>query len=240
MSKIIAVWGNSRCGKSTIAALLANKLATSKNVILIDTNTSTPQLNVWFPYFAGEFNKSLSSLMIEDNITKETVSRRIQTLSQNLGVLGFMRGEAAINLSKGQRLDKIKDMYKVCLELADYVVVDCTTSILDNVYTILALELADRVLRVVTPDHKGISFIQSNVQLLSDTKFKSANHIVVANGVKTYHNMQTIDNVIGKISATLPYCVDIEVRNIVGELFKPIKGREMSDYVKLLSDIVGC
>lgn len=240
MGKVIAVWGSPGSGKSTVASTLAYTLAgKSKNVILIDTAMSAPQQSVWFPYYDGDYTSSLSSLMAEDNISTGTVSKRISTLSDKLGVLGFVKGEAPINLNRGQRLDKIKETYRVCLELADFVVIDCSSNILDNIYTIVALEQADRVVRVISPDFKGISFVQSNMQLISDTKFCAANHIVISNNVKSYHNVAQIEGVIGDFKTCLPHCIDLEVRNITGELFKPFSGRELSEYKQMLFAVMG-
>lgn len=240
MGKIIAVWGSPGSGKSTVAGSLAYLLATSgKNVILIDTSTQAPQKSIWFPYCDGDFTSSLNSLMSADSITPAFMTKHISTLSSNLGVLGFVKGETPLSLTKAQRLDKIKDVYKVCCDLADYVIVDCASNILDNIYSVVALEQAIRVLRIVSPDLKGATWTMGNLQLISDRKFTAANHIVISNNVKSYYNVPQIEAVIGDYKTCLPYCVDIEMRNITGELFKPFNTKDLVEYKDMLLAALG-
>ena len=62
--------------------------------------------------------------------------------------------------------------------LVDFVIVDCNSS-LDNLLSATAVEQADTVIRLATPDLKSISFFSSQLPLYSDPKFKTEQHIEV-------------------------------------------------------------
>lgn len=235
MSKVIAVWGNAGAGKSTISALLAYQLSTQgKNVVLIDTNLNTPQTNIWLPKSSGDFNRSLSSLMNEDYITKETVCQRMFMINSNLSILGFVRGESAITLNKNQRTDKIDEILEVLDSISDYIIVDCSTHILDNAITIKALELAYRTFRILSPNFKGCVFTQSNLQLLSNNKFRVGEHIVLYNNVCSYHNTKIYEEVTGKALAHLPHCPDIDIKNCNGQIFTTAVSKSAKEYMRML------
>ncbi|WMJ22699.1 AAA family ATPase [Paludicola sp. MB14-C6] len=231
MAKIISIWGNNGAGKSTVAALLSLFLSQqSKSVILIDTCITTPQLSVWRPYDEVNYSHSINSLMREDNLTLEILSHKLDMVNDNLGILGFIRGETSINSRSNQREDKFLQILEFASSLSDYIIVDCNTNFLDDIYTIKSLELADTTLRVLSPDIKGVVFEQSCLSMLPNSKFKTDKHIRVGGCCKSYHNINLVEGIIGNFDVLLPYCEDIELMNILGKLFEKFNSSQYNQY----------
>lgn len=239
MSKLIAVWGSSGAGKSTVAGLLSLFLSKQKkNVILIDTCISTPQLSVWRPYEEIPYSRSINSLMREDNLSLEAFSHRLILINDYLSILGFVRGETAIGSRSNQREDKIMQIIEYASSMTDYVIIDCNTNFLDDIYTIKALELADTVLRVISPDIKGTIFEQSSLSMLSNPKFRATEHIRIGGCCKSFHSVSLIEGIIGKFDILLPYCEDIELMGVLGKLLEPFSSKAYGEYKARLLDAV--
>ena len=235
MSKSIAVWGSPGSGKSTLAGTLAYLLAKQKkNVVLFDLSILTPQLSVWQPFSEVTYSASLNSLMQVDELSLELVSNKIIPVTDYLGVMGFVRGEMPINSQEYQRDDKFQQIVDFVKDMADYLIFDCSSNVLESIYALHAISISNQTLRVLSPDIKGIVWEQSNVPMLQDAKFRAAEQIRVAGCCKSYHNISLVENVVGTFQILLPYCEDIDLLNLNGKLFGTLHTKVYDQYKNLL------
>jgi MinD-like ATPase involved in chromosome partitioning or flagellar assembly len=201
---IVALWGSSGSGKSSLSVQIALALSRKKhNVVLVDTNFVVPQCGIWFPDMAATQQHSLSTIL-ENEITPEGLAGRIHLVNRRLGVLGYTMGELAMN-SLIQRYDTAASLLHIAATLSDYVIVDCQTNITQDHLTFTALEMSGRKIIIHTPDMRGISFRLSNVTMLADSKYNMENAIQVLNKVRTISPVDSIERVIGNINYTLPF-----------------------------------
>ncbi|MGI6577805.1 MAG: hypothetical protein ACOX1Q_07255 [Eubacteriales bacterium] len=235
---IIAVWGSSASGKSTLSVQIALALQKNKNnVILIDTNYIVPQCCIWFPKIAPSKLVSLSTIL-ESEITPEGLARQIYLVGNRLGVLGYTKGELAMN-SLVQRYDTAASLLHTAATISDYVVVDCQTNITQDHLTYTTLEMSGCKLIVCTPDLRGVSFWMSNVPMLADSKYNMEKSIRILNMVSSISPVNVVERQIGSIHFALPFDQRVEKKLIDGSLGKT-SGYEMSkSYSRVFDSLIG-
>jgi MinD-like ATPase involved in chromosome partitioning or flagellar assembly len=235
---IIAVWGSSASGKSTLSVQIALALQKNKNnVILIDTNYIVPQCCIWFPKIAPSKLVSLSTIL-ESEITPEGLARQIYLVGNRLGVLGYTKGELAMN-SLVQRYDTAASLLHTAATISDYVVVDCQTNITQDHLTYTTLEMSGCKLIVCTPDLRGVSFWMSNVPMLADSKYNMEKSIRILNMVSSISPVNAVERQIGSIHFALPFDQRVEKKLIDGSLGKT-SGYEMSkSYSRVFDSLIG-
>ena len=216
---IIAVWGNSGSGKSTIAIKLANAFSRKKkNVILIDADYIAPQTNVWYPKM--EIRSEASLRVILDNaVTVENVAGKLNMVRgrENFGVLGYGKGYAANMVT--DRKDTAAELLDACQSICDVVIVDCQSNMLNDILTFTSLEKADERVIVLTPDVKALSWYESNVRPMEDAWSNSKLDTVrVFNKVTRKTPAEAIESVIGTAGFFLPYAPHLEEELYSGEL----------------------
>lgn len=212
---IVAVWGSSGSGKSTLAAMLAMALAAKKhNVILVDANFIVPQAGVWFPGLDLAAHESLSSIL-QNEINPEILAGKLKLASSYLGVLGYAKGELAVN-SILQRYDTAAVLLNTASSMADYVILDCQTNVTQDYLTFTGLEMAGCRLIVCTPDLRGVSFWLSNTPMLADEKYRICEAIRVFNMAKDISPINSVEHLIGSFRYALPYDAEIWLKSLSG------------------------
>ena len=234
MSKIIAVWGAPNSGKTTFATKLALSIyeTYSSTVLGLFCNNQTPVLPVIFPNKKADDLYSIGVPLSKTDITSTDVVKSIVTIKnkQNLGFLGYKDCE---NIYTYPSYDdnKAKAFLTVLKALADFVVVDCSAE-LDGLSAV-AVEMADVVFRLATPDLKNMSFYSSQLPLYGDSKFKTAEHIIglTINENELYLPTEEMKTYLGDVSFVLPYCREVKVQMLNGELTAPIKNNKYKEMV---------
>ncbi|NLM61335.1 MAG: hypothetical protein GX193_04565, partial [Clostridiales bacterium] len=156
------------------------------------------------------------------------LARQIYLVGDRLGVLGYTKGELAMN-SLIQRYDTAASLLHTAANICDYVVVDCQTNITQDHLTYTALEMARCKIIVCTPDLKGVSFWMSNVPMLADSKYNMEDSIRVLNKVSSISPVHAIERRIGTIHFAFPVDQLIERSLIEGTLGKK-SGHDMSKH----------
>ncbi len=59
--------------------------------------------------------------------------------------------------------------------LVDFVILDCSSN-MTNVFTPAAIESGDLVIRILTPDLKGVNYLKAHQPLLGDGRFHYDQH----------------------------------------------------------------
>lgn len=158
MSKIITVWGNPGSGKSMFCCNLAKVLTAGKaKALIINADASTPMLPVWMPERILETNMSIGNVMTALEINNALVAERVVILKEYpfIGVMGYAAGENPFSYPE-LKYEKIRHFIMEASKLVEYIILDCSSNML-NFFTPTAIEAADLVIRIVTPDLRGLN-----------------------------------------------------------------------------------
>lgn len=223
MSKIITVWGNPGCGKSMFCCILAKVLTAGKQkALIINADSSTPMLPVWMPERILETNASIGNVLTGLEINNALIAERVVILKEYpfIGVMGYAAGENPFSYPE-LKYDKIKLFIAETAKLVDYIILDCSSNML-NFFTPTAIEAADLVIRIVTPDLRGLNYLRAHKPLLTDEKFHYDSHLTLAGLARPFHAIDEMDHLIGGFDGLLPYAKEIERCGTSGQMFKAL------------------
>lgn len=239
-NRILAVWGSPSCGKTTVAAKVANYIASQKNdVVLLMCDTDAPPLPLLVPPSDIEEEKSLGSILAAARVSSNLILQNSITLKKNkhISLIGMLKGENAFSYPRytGEQAKQLIDSLR---SIADYTIIDCSSHLSDDVLSTMAIIEADCVLRLINCDLKSISYLSSQLPLIRDAKFKTDRQLKIANNVKSIHSGENIERVLGNVSFTIPHSDLVENQYLTGELLKdtPIK-RESKAFRAVIEDI---
>lgn len=227
--KLISVWGNNGCGKTTAAAQLARQLAQRNyEVIVVLTDIAAPDMKVILPYEKN--TRSMGSIWSMPDCSIETIYKScVVTDSDNICILGYQHGENVFT-NPDYTKDNIMDVFMKLKSIVDYVIVDCVAEFAYNVLTTVALEMADKVLRLGEATPKAFSFFDSNLSLLLDSRYKSEQHIKILSKVKSFQPKEFAISHYGGVEVELPYVEDLEIKMMEGELLQLTNSKNMRSY----------
>lgn len=239
-NRVLAVWGSPSCGKTTIAAKIANYIANKGfDVALLLCDTDAPPLPLLVPPSEIETEKSLGSILAAVKVTENLVMQNCITFKKykHIIALGLMKGENSFSYPKYTQV-QAKELIDVLKDIADFVVIDCSCHLSDDILSTMSLIEADCVLRLINCDLKSISYLSSQLPLLADSKFKSDKQLKVANDVKSIHSRENIEQIIGGVTFIIPHSELVEKQYLEGELLKkvPVK-RETKDFRVIIEQI---
>lgn len=237
---ILAVWGSPSSGKTTIAAKIANYLSKcGYDTVLLLCDVDAPPLPLMVPQSDIEAEKSLGSILAAAKINQNLILQNCITIRKNrhISVIGMLKGENAFTYPKYTQT-QAKELLSGLSNMVDFVVVDCSSHLSDDVLSTVSLIESDYVLRLISCDLKSISYLSSQLPLLADGKFNIEKQIKVANNVKSIHSGENIEQVLGNVSFTIPHCDSIESQYLTGELLKDIPSkRDTRDFKKVIESI---
>lgn len=223
MSKIITVWGNPGCGKSMFCCILAKVLTAGKQkAIIINADSATPMLPVWMPDRILEQAASVGGVLSSLDINSALVAERVAVLKDYpfIGVMGYAAGETPFSYPE-LKYDRIKLLISEASRLVDYIILDCSSSVV-NFFTPTAIESADVVVRILTPDLRGINYLKAHKPLLTDAKFRYDQHLTFAGLARPFHALDEMGHLIGGFDGILPYAKEIERCSTSGEMFRAL------------------
>lgn len=183
-AKLIAIWGAPNTGKTTFAVQMAKMLSAKKQrVFLVLPDMETPQLGYIFPHRKADETFSLGealskTVLTQDDLYKVTVTTKAYP---NLGYLGYKDRDTELAYVRADE-DKCASALILLEGMADFVIVDCTSSI--NAMSRSALRIANISFRVVSPDLKCICYCGSRLQILTSPALQMSSQILVLNNNK--------------------------------------------------------
>lgn len=232
--QIIAVWGGPSCGKTTLSIHLAKKLANEKkNVLLIHDDVFCPAIPINFPVLPkNEGEKSIGKVLSSPSIDQSIILKNTINIKHNdyIGILGHQKGENPLTYSEYSK-ETVVDFLLLAKHLVDVVIIDCTSITTESILTITALEMADKVIRLTTADFKGLSYLKSMLQLLSDPKFNTESHLRIISLVKPYQDSQAVNDIIRGSNLFIPYLDEIYKQDIEGKVFDTTDNKEYNAVV---------
>ena len=239
-NRVLAVWGSPSCGKTTIAAKIAGYIADKGfDVALLLCDTDAPPLPLLASPSDIETEKSLGSILAAARITENLVMQNAITFKKNKHIVAFglIKGENSFSYPKYTQV-QAKDLIYTLRDIADFVVIDCSCHLSDDILSTVSLIEADCVLRLINCDLKSISYLSSQLPLLADSRFKSDKQLKAANNVKSIHSRENIEQIIGGVTFTVPHSDFVERKYLEGELLKdtPVK-RESKEFRVMIEQI---
>jgi len=78
------------------------------------------------------------------------------------------------------------------------------------------------VVRIITPDLRGLNYLRAHKPLLTDEKFHYREHLTLAGLARPFHAIDEMDHLIGGFDGLLPYAKEIERCGTSGQMFKTL------------------
>lgn len=223
MSKVITVWGSPGSGKSMFCCILSKALTRDKRkVIIINAEISVPMLPVWLPDQIVETGASIGQVLSAVEIDTSLVASHVTVLKSYpfIGLMGYSAGENPLSYPELQ-YGMVLQLIAAAAKLVDFVILDCSSN-MTNVFTPAAIESGDVIVRILTPDLKGINYLKAHQPLLVDGRFRYYEHITFAGMARPFHALEEMDHIIGGFDGLLPYGKEIDRCATEGGMFHAI------------------
>lgn len=233
MSKIIAVWGSPNSGKTTFATKLARAIYEEyqATVIVVYTDNESPTLPIIFPNYRNEELCSVGVALSKTEVDKHEVVKQMVTVKnkQNFAFLGFTDGENRYTYPSFD-ITKVRELYSVLTSLADYVIVDCTSS-LKNPLSKVAVREADEVIRLSAPNLKSITYLASQLPLYVDPMFRLEEHIqgICVTDEDLYMPIEEARSHLNDVRFTIPYSRAVKQQMLDGNLYEVVNDKKFND-----------
>ena len=116
----------------------------------------------------------------------------------------------------------VLQLVNAAARLVDFVILDCSSN-MTNVFTPAAIESGDLVIRILTPDLKGVNYLKAHQPLLGDGRFHYDQHMTFAGMARPFHALDEMGHIIGGWDGLLPYGKEIDRCATEGGMFQAIK-----------------
>ena len=156
---------------------------------------------------------------------------------QNFGFIGYKTGENKYSYPKFGRAKAEELLGELC-RLADYVIVDCTSNLDDSIIAQTAIEKAEQIIRLSSPDLKSISFYLSQLPCMSDSKYRLDEHIQGINtpNADVFMPIEEAKALLGEVSFTVPFSPSVKEQMQQGKLFERTSDKRFESRMR---DIAG-
>ncbi len=229
--KVLTIIGSPGSGKTTTAVKLARTLAARrKNVIIVLCDPFTPSIPALLP--AGIIHDiSLGYLLTAPGITQNDILNACVPISSSeyISLLGYRTSESLMNYPKITR-DKALELFISLRYLADYIIIDSSTIFEADPTSFVAIEIADKVLKMGTANLKGISWFQTHTPMLADSRYHKDNHLMAIGNLKVGQDWEAVTGQYGGIDYILPYIAELEQQDNEMSLFEPMFAPESGLY----------
>lgn len=224
MSKTITVWGSPGSGKSMFCCILAKALTRDRQKsIIINADPGTPMLPVWLPEQAAGAEASIGQVLSSVEIDTSLIASHVTVLKNYpfIGLMGYSAGENPLSYPDTDYRMALQ-LISAAGSLVDYLILDCGPA-MTNVFTPAAIESGDLVIRILTPDLKGINYLKAHQPLLADSRFHYDRHMTFAGMARPFHAFDEMGYIIGGFDGLLPYGKEIDRCATEGGMFQAIK-----------------
>jgi len=215
--------GTPGSGKSMFCCILAKALTRDKRkAIIINADMNVPMLPVWLPEQIIQTNTSIGQVLSSVEIDTSLVASHVTVLKNYpfIGMMGYAAGENPLSYPE-VKYTMVLQLIHAAAKLVDFVILDCSTS-MTNVFTPAAIEAGDVVIRILTPDLKGINYLKAHQPLLVDERFRFSEHMTFAGLARPFHALDEMGYIIGGFDGLLPYSKEIDRCATEGGMFKAI------------------
>lgn len=236
---VLAVMGSPGSGKTTTAIKLAKALAGQrKNVIVVFCDPFTPTIPAILPADTLH-DTSLGSLLTAPTLSQTDILNAGVSVkeSEYISLLGYRSGESLMNYPKITK-DKAVEFFVMLRYLADYIIIDCATVFEADITSIVAIEVADKVLKLGTANLKGISYYQTHNTMLFDSRYRKESHQTALGNLKVGQDFEAVSGQYGGVDYILPYTVELERQDNELALFQPMVEPESCGYENAIGKLL--
>lgn len=224
-SGVLAVWGSTSSGKTTVASKIAYYLASKRqNVILLLCDSTTPMIPCIIPPSELEVEKSLGSILAVPNVSENIVKYNMITLKKNpyLTMIGMLKDENEYTYAPYTK-NQAEQLINVLKTIAPYVIIDCSSYIANDILSAVALKEADDVLRLATCDLKSISYMSSQLPLIQNSGFDLEKHYRIASNVQNNQEVTKMGGTLGNLAFKIPHSAEVYEQFLEGSLFQDLQ-----------------
>ena len=236
MAKVISVCGSPNSGKTTAALKIAMELynfGNKKPLLFLSPDLNVPSLAYIFPHAKDCELYSVGVALDKTDVYRDDVMRQINNVKTlaNFGFLGFKSGENHYSYPTPTD-DKVLGFFQAMKDIAEYVVIDCTSNA-DDLISTLAKSYADAVIQMVIPDLRCMTYYAScaeQFEHLAEKRIKVMNTMEM----DLYLPINEVTDHFHGVDFTLPYSRALKQQSITGTLSERIPD---SEYRKVVKDI---
>ena len=238
-NQVLAVWGSPSSGKTIMSVKLARYIASQKkNVILVLADMSAPPLPYVCPSTDLESELSLGNILgaahVDGNLVKQNAI--LHKKNEYLTMFAMLKGENAFSYAPYTET-QVREFIHALRQLADYIIIDCTSNITNDVLSAVSLIESDAVLRLVSCDLKSISYLNSQLPLLLDNKFNANKQCKAASNVSSFQADDEIEQIVGGVNFKIPHSDEVYKQFLAGNLFGGLTEKDSKDFRKAVSKI---
>ena len=245
-NRVLAVWGSPGCGKTTVAVKLAAYMAQQqKDVALLLCDMNTPMLPCICPPGDLEEEHSLGSILAASHVSESLVRHNCITHKRfrHLAIIGMRKGENEYTYPPYERT-QAEELLQALRNIVPYVIIDCGSSIANDILSAIALLKSDAVLRMVNCDLKSISFLSSQLPLLKESKWDVEKQYKAAANVYPNEASGHMEQVLGSAAFQIPHSDEVASQVLEGNLFKELGLKDSRAFRKSLKavtkEVFGC
>ena len=236
MSKIIAVCGSPESGKTTAALKTAQELYYNKkgSVIFFSPDMNVPAMAFIFPHCKDSDLFSIGKALDKTDIYKEDVMKQLVSVKTmlNFGFLGYKATENKFSYPRPTE-DKVMALFRAMKEIADYVVVDCTSDA-DDLTSRMAMHEADSVIQMITPDLKCMSYYSSQTDMFGAVDDRCIK-VMNTRDRDLYLPTEEVKVHFKNIQFTLPYSRPLKQQVITGTLSERLADRKYREQIATIA-----
>ena len=238
-NQVLAVWGSPSSGKTIMSVKIARYIASQKkNVILVLADMSAPPLPYVCPSSDLESELSLGNILgaahVDGNIVKQNAI--LHKKNEYLTMFAMLKGENAFSYAPYTET-QAREFIHALRQLADYIIIDCTSNIANDILSAVSLIESDAVLRLVSCDLKSISYLNSQLPLLLDNKFNANKQYKAVSNVSSFQADDEIEQIVGGINFKIPHSDEVYKQFLAGNLFGGLTEKDSKDFRKVVSKI---
>lgn len=241
---LIASWGSSGGGKSTVALAIASTLARRKrDVLLLSADGKTPALPMLLPTQTLNGNNSIGPLLEDRELTEASLKNRMNQhpKSKRIFCMGYASGEtSALTYAPPTRETVIRLIQLLQQTPFEYCIVDCDSNPVYNAMSLVALEYAQTGLMTLTPDVCGYEYRKAQFSWLGNRDvFHVDEFIKIANPVYPHTPIKDVETLFGGFDYKLPFAPPVAEKMMAGELitsFHMADAVEFERQISLLTD----
>lgn len=208
MGKIFAIYGSSGAYKTTTSLALANyisKMQPQANIIVVGTDVTKPLIPIVAPNnkeFTGSLGRCLSDVSFEET----DLRRNLLPITDHIFVLGYNIRENA-NSYPHPDDTRLAQVFSYLRNSADYVIVDCMSTVIGSKMTSWAIINATRTVELFTCDLNGLVFDGSQEPVLQSEQYQYKNFIrALALDSRFLQDEAAMRNALGYVAGVIPCC----------------------------------
>jgi len=156
--------------------------------------------------------------------------------SEHLSIIGMLKGENVFTYPPYEK-EQAEELIRQTAQIAPYVIIDCTSNIASDILSAVALMEADTVLRLVGCDLKSISYLSSQLPMLSDHKWDADKQLKVVSNIRKQDTGSHMEQILGKVAFQIPYSSEVETQFLEGELLGELGLKESRAFRRVIEII---